>query len=385
MKILFVGSVIPKKFENKENFAVSVAGNRMQLGIVEGISANHQDVEAISVFPNPSLRNVIFCKKRVEETERKNLITMVPYINVPIIKQISIMISLIGQLLVKTRDKNENYVILCYNTMSWFAIPVLLVGKIKKIKTVGVVADVPLKSRGILRKIEDDLEIKYISQFGALIPITKHIATDIFRKNEFLVIEGGRELLNENIESIELEPLGKKHIVFLGSINAVSGLDFAIEVINGLQNENICFHIYGNGDKLEEIRKKIENNNRIRYEGVVDNNMALRIERSADLLICPRQPDGYVTKYTFPSKLLEYMLSGTPVICNKLEGIPDEYGQYISLLDDKTDVWIREIEIILFENEDKYKKRANEAKFFIKNNKTWELQAKEIMGLLKDI
>lgn len=39
-------------------------------------------------------------------------------------------------------------------------------------------------------------------------------------------------------------------------------------------------------------------------------------------------------KYSFPSKLVEYIRQGKPVISTRLDGIPDEYFDYFSPLDD---------------------------------------------------
>ena len=59
--------------------------------------------------------------------------------------------------------------------------------------------------------------------------------------------------------------------------------------------------------------------------GNVNNEIVLRYEETAELLINPRPDIGEYTKYSFPSKLIEYMTSGTPALVNKLQGVPEIY------------------------------------------------------------
>ena len=59
-------------------------------------------------------------------------------------------------------------------------------------------------------------------------------------------------------------------------------------------------------------------------------------ERKATLLINPRPTNEEYTKYSFPSKTLEYMASGTPVLMTRLPGMPKDYEEYVYLFDEET-------------------------------------------------
>ena len=71
----------------------------------------------------------------------------------------------------------------------------------------------------------------------------------------------------------------------------------------------------------------------IRYFGFVSHERALELQAKAALLINPRSPKGVFTRYSFPSKTLEYMRSGKPVVCHRLEGIPEEYDPYLQYIE----------------------------------------------------
>ena len=76
----------------------------------------------------------------------------------------------------------------------------------------------------------------------------------------------------------------------------------------------------------------VKNNEKIKYFGVIDFESILLRQKNTDLLINPRPSIDEYTKYSFPSKIMEYMASGTPVLTTKLSGIPMEYYDYYILL-----------------------------------------------------
>ena len=57
---------------------------------------------------------------------------------------------------------------------------------------------------------------------------------------------------------------------------------------------------------------------------------------AATLLVNPRPTGEEYVKYSFPSKTMEYMSTGTPVLTTVLPGMPREYYPYVYLLEDET-------------------------------------------------
>ena len=53
------------------------------------------------------------------------------------------------------------------------------------------------------------------------------------------------------------------------------------------------------------------------------------MQHKATILVNPRTSEGEFTKYSFPSKTMEYLLAGRCVVVNRLPGIPEEYYQYV--------------------------------------------------------
>lgn len=101
-------------------------------------------------------------------------------------------------------------------------------------------------------------------------------------------------------------------------------------------------------------------------------------------LITTRKGHEEYTKYSFPSKTMEYMASGTPTIMYKLPGLPIEYEEYLVLLPDNSQEtltailkqWGSKTQAELYEFGEK-------AKRFILENKNSEIQASRLMNFIK--
>lgn len=389
MKIAFVGSIVDEN-EVAHMPAVSVAGNKMQIGILRGLYNQPSQIEGFSVKPYEMWKGKGKCIIKGEKTQIDEEIELkhVFFVNILFAKQITIWISVFFNLFIwcLKNFKDTQKIVMVYNTISYIASPTLIISKIFKCKSVFIVADVPIQneSKKLMQKMEDNKEIALIKKCDLLIPLTDAIATDFGNKQPYIVIEAGQEKKFIK-DSNPKRSSNSFNIVFSGSLNEVSGIELAIETMNIIDDDSIKLNIYGKGSMEGYVIKASKSNPNIIFHGTVTNNKMMEIQRNSDLLICPRVPDDFVTKYTFPSKIVEYMSAGVPVLSNKLIGIPKEYYSYISALDsaDKY-LWAKTIKSISENNNDKYQDKAINARKFIYDNKIWEVQTSRILNFLRN-
>lgn len=57
------------------------------------------------------------------------------------------------------------------------------------------------------------------------------------------------------------------------------------------------------------------------------------LQVKCDVLVNPRSNNDEFTKYSFPSKTMEYLLSGSKVVMYPLSGIPQEYFEFITVVE----------------------------------------------------
>ncbi|MBO7289316.1 MAG: glycosyltransferase, partial [Clostridia bacterium] len=144
---------------------------------------------------------------------------------------------------------------------------------------------------------------------------------------------------------------------------------------------NIKFLIYGSGELDQELTEISKSNPKIEYKGSVPYSEILKQETKAHLLINPRSTEEEYTKLSFPSKNIEYMLSGTACLFTKLKSMPEEYYSYIFTIEDESSEGIqKKLEEIYQLSPDRLEKLGLSAREYIINNKSRSTQAKKIVG-----
>ncbi|MCQ2440372.1 MAG: glycosyltransferase [Clostridia bacterium] len=116
-----------------------------------------------------------------------------------------------------------------------------------------------------------------------------------------------------------------KKIVYTGSLNAKFGVNELIASFIQLNRDDAELVICGSGDLADYISAIAKDNKKIQYLGQVSAITAKKIQHEAFALVNPRMGKDEYVKYSFPSKTLEYLATGNPVIAYDLLGIPEEY------------------------------------------------------------
>ena len=90
------------------------------------------------------------------------------------------------------------------------------------------------------------------------------------------------------------------------------------------------------------------------------------------------------TKYSFPSKNIEYMASGTPLLTTKLPGMPKEYYPYVFLIENESvEGYAKALERVLAQSDEELYVFGEKAKDFVLEKKNSFEQAKRVIELIK--
>ena len=176
----------------------------------------------------------------------------------------------------------------------------------------------------------------------------------------------------------------KSENIFLysGTTEKVYGICDVVDAIKELPQAQLW--ICGAGNSDDYIRETAKTYPNIRHFGYLSQTELADLRDKCDFLINPRRPTGTYTKYSFPSKTAEYMLSGKPAVMYKLEGIPDEYDDYLHYLTAEDAEGIRsQLQAVMSADYEKLLQKAEEARAFMLENKNAAAQAKKILTMLE--
>ncbi|WP_346916296.1 glycosyltransferase [Clostridium sp.] len=393
MKVLYLGYAINVKDCNKFK-GPSIAGAKMENGLIGGLNKFFKnDLDIITVLPIAKypLEKKVIVKKKIRLINNNIKALQIGFINIFIIKQFTQMMSVLFNCLRWIlKNKRDNKTIFVYNSYIITSIPILLISKFSSIKCICILADPPIavELKG-MKKWFGNMQNKFIKYiinlFDSMVVLNKYVIKEYNYKKRFMIMEGAidkEEIEKTNESKIELN---EKKIIFSGALTEYNGIEILIQAFKKLKDKNYKLFIYGSGSLEKYVRNEAELNKGIIFCGLKDNDEVRKAQRGADLLINPRPSNTKISKMTFPSKLIEYMCSGTPVLTTKLNGIEEEYFKYLMFIEEETPDFIAKSIIDFFElPQSTRKKIASDAKRFIVQNKTWEIQTKKIIDFINN-
>ena len=262
--------------------------------------------------------------------------------------------------------------------------------KYPDIKICAVVPDLPQymdtqsKKKAWYKRIVKDMRIRatysctrFIDKY---IVLTETMKTDLNTEN-YLVMEG----IAPQFKEFSYVERDKKIVIYAGTLNKRYGIMDLVEAfsIASAKNSSLELHIYGYGDSVLDIKEACKTNSAIKYFGTVSSDQLKDVILNADVLVNPRKNNEVFTKYSFPSKNLDYLSYGIPFVGYKLDGIPSEYFSYIITpnSDENCDLAEKILEAADMNKDERYNYYMH-ARDFIENNKSCGIQGKRILDFL---
>ena len=392
LKILYLGSVI-KTADCTKYLGPSVAGNKMQLGILKGLNELHKDIAVVTEIPiaaYPKEKKIIIKSGKIKVTHDIQA-KVVPFVNIFVLKQFTMIASAFFMLLKwGIANRKEQKTIITFNPFPYISIPTLLASKLFNIKTLCIFADPPIDAvkRSLIGEVAKYFENistkKNIKKYDGLVVLNIKAIDKYSPNTKYVLVDGGFDTNDKPSNQPGGQWLGYSEgdtidIIFSGGLYEYNGLVNLIEAFKTLKNQSLRLCIYGEGPLKEFIVAASEEDYRIIYYGNVSNDEMIVIQQNSGILINPRPVNESISLYTFPSKMIEYMLSGTPIITTKLNGLTEEYLKNVFVLEDDSIIEIANgIELFLELEKEQIMEKAKKAREFIVNNKTWEIQAKKV-------
>lgn len=344
MKVFFISGFFP---DNQKDFilnnskgVIQNAAHVYQGNLLKGLDAVYESgVEVINLpfvgsWPT-RFKRLYFPSCKVSAYGRNSCVRGIGFLNFPIIKHFARFLSLFS-VLVKEK-KQDHFVFMVYCAHLPFIAGVVLAKKIKfhKSKVCLIVPDLPefmSEETGFFyrffKALDSFLIMKLIRHVDSYVLLTDAMAEKLgVEQDSYIVVEG---IANNNSEVSQAESLvsDKKIIFYSGTLAARYGVRDLVDAFREVPLPSCELWICGEGDSRGYIESAARQDGRIKYYGQLSQEKVINLQRQSTVLVNPRLPFGEFTKYSFPSKVMEYMASGRPVVMHRLPGIPSEYFRY---------------------------------------------------------
>lgn len=266
--------------------------------------------------------------------------------------------------------------------------------KIAKLRQAQIISDIHgLNSIELNRSVALSIKYKllelwinlYIFVFGiTTISVSKSIERKCIlnaRKKNFIVY-GGLKKINGVPNTKFKFSRNSKYITYIGNNRSYQGVEnlklLFFQISSSLNFKFFLITV------IENVATVYENHDKP-YAFIVDKKNIEWIMVNSDILVVPRLKNK-ITKYSFPSKIFDYISSGTPIlVSNNVEVLPEHLEKLLFRFDlIKTDSFKKNVNLILNESFSARKMR-NELLENLRSSYTWEAQLLNILNsILED-
>ena len=198
---------------------------------------------------------------------------------------------------------------------------------------------------------------------------------------KYTVVEGVVSVTNEPSVSADNR---RKCVLYAGGIKKEYGVVDLVEAFIKADNADWILEIYGGGDAEDEIKQLANGHENVVLKGFTPNSEVVEAQKTASILVNPRKNQVF-TKYSFPSKVLEYMASGTPMLAYKIDGIPEEYDPYYYHIEDKEEGFVESLKKVMSLSSDERCEMGERARRFVSEFKNPKHQAQKMIDFIKTL
>ena len=350
MKVLFLCGVFAKENEAEviaqAKKSVEFSANQMQLKLIYGLNrvADTQVISApfIGHYPNQS-HSLYFSGF----TNSQQLCEYVRFNNIWGYRNLSRAHALKKAIRKFALEEDSEKLIVVYSAHDPFLAAATYAKKLNpKIRICFIVPDLPQymnleTKRGFIYDFFKGFDIKsikkHIESVDSSVVLTEAMAQALqLTDRPYVVAEGIVDYVPKG--STFTAHKDTVNIVYAGKLYFRFGIKQLVEAFSLLKSEKYRLILCGNGDAAEYLRKCSIEDSRIILPGQVSPEKVQEYISSAAVLVNPRPNNEEYTKYSFPSKDIEYLLSGKPTVAFLLDGMPKCYQDFLYAVDQNDNI-----------------------------------------------
>lgn len=361
----------------------SQQAQKYNLLLAQGLVNNGAQVAMISSRPiNRKLEKRLWMKSERERVNGVNFYYL-PFVNCPVFRNIWVLVGTFFAVLF-SKCKKKDTAIVCDALNISAAMGAIAAAFLRGFFSVSIVTDVPGHSYARKVSRSQKLNLDIMRRFKGYLLLTEQMSNVVNpKKRPYIVLEGHADQAMEFVENTLVCKSEKRICMYAGSLMRIYGIGALVEGFLAAEIPNAELHIYGSGDYEETLKKLAAQHDCVKYFGVAPNSEIVKAELAATLLVNPRPSNEDYTQYSFPSKNMEYMASGTPVLTTRLPGMPEDHKPYVYFIEQEDAQGIKDaLQKVFLHTPEQMHQFGMRAKDFVLREKNNVVQAEKVLRFL---
>jgi glycosyltransferase involved in cell wall biosynthesis len=391
LHLLYIGSLVPDVplFHTR---AFNRAGNMFQANLLSGLTAAGVHVTILSqrpwrLFPRSSEWR--FGTDVVDFTPDLRG-TLIGFLNLPVLRPLSVGARIVWETWRWRRrlPPSARPVVYTYNLTEPPGTFTLAAARLAGATAVASVNDVfvpgQLIADTLSRRIDFALQRWIMPRFDGLVVVTDAIAEDLAPAAPHIRVEGGiTEAMLDVRPKRDVTPGEPITFAFVASLEEHNGVRQVLQAFQGTTNPALRLVVAGNGALTSFAEAAADADPRITYAGFLGFDQVLRLYETVDALVSMRLMTDMDTRYFFPSKMMEFLASGVPVITTPHAGIREEFGDAAYVLEDDSPAALARMfdRFAAVPPEERFA-RGDRARAILRATRMWPIQAGRVAAFL---
>lgn len=402
LAIAFVGAFAPEG-DGPENPAYSAAGQLLQERILGGLERAGAEISAVfsvrTVASYPRGRQLLLPRSEQVLSGRYRT-REVPFVNLGPAKTLTAGVALVPEL-VRWAWKNRGRprAVLLYNVSLPPGAVSVLAGRLTRTPVFAVVADIQVPGSGFIadnfmRRMDFRLQTRTLPLLDGLVVLTRRMVTDFAPGTPWVLMEGGVPddavaPAEPRAEPMEAGAAADAPVVFMysGSLTELKGIPLLLAGFERARGEHLRLWIAGGGPLQAQVEAAAARDPRIRFWGSLPHAEVTRVYGQVDVFVNPHSIRHTSARYLFPSKLLEYLAFGRPVITTaSTPEVQDEYGGVAQVMegDDPAELGAL-MEGLGALSPLERRELGERSRAFVAERKTWTQQGRRMLDFIEGI
>lgn len=356
--------------------AVSPAANRWQLGLLNALQNQYVNIGVFGHLPEPLWpKGKIYVSQNSGRLASNFSGNLASYWNIPGIRRSFLQLQYRRGIRSTLSLKDKPFIV-SYNAAPHVAWSALWAQEKYDIPWICVIADAPYDAEKNLIKHDPA-----IHQAAGRIFLSWQSYEECNRAPK-LHLDGGVERIKFNVNNLTYAAADKPIILYTGALSTRAGINLLVDAFELVKHPHAELWICGQGHN-SYVERMASQSSRIKFFGLVSEADIQEMYKNATILVNPRPTKALDYNANFPSKVLEYLSYGKPVISTWTNGLCPEYRQVLVILEEETKEGLADaIDSTLSYNSKMLVEWGDRIKTFLEETRLWQRQAEKLTDWL---